>query len=155
MSFPLRKEAMSSAHLPFTLTIPSDLRMLSVARTFIEAVCQTAEIDRCTIQNIILALGEAVTNIIRHAHREKPEASIQICCRLDAETVEILLSDEGEPFNLAAVPHLDPGELRVGGRGVFLMRTVMDELSCQSQEPRGNTLRMVKYRRSGPVRECG
>jgi len=146
---------MSSAQLPFTLTIPSDLRMLSVARAFIEAVCQTEDMDQITIHNIVLAMGEAVTNIIRHAHREKPEASIQICCRLDAETVEILLLDEGEPFDLKAVPYMDPGEMRVGGRGVYLMRMLMDELCCEPLGPRGNSLRMVKRWRSPPVRECG
>src|SRR5262249_49185508 len=134
---------------------PSDLRMLSVVRAFIEAVCQTEDMDANTVHNIVLAAGEAVTNIIRHAHREKPEASVQISCRLDGEFVEILLRDEGDPFDLEAVPYMDPGELRVGGRGVFLMRALMDELSCQPLETRGNALRMVKRWRAAPVRECG
>ncbi|HEX5273636.1 MAG TPA: ATP-binding protein, partial [Gemmataceae bacterium] len=57
---------------------------------------------------------------------------------------EILISDEGAPFDLASVPHLDPAEVRVGGRGVFLMRKLMDELSCLPRGERGNTLRMFK-----------
>jgi len=142
--------------LPFTLTIPSDLRMLSVARAFIEAICQTEDMDRNTIHNIVLAMGEAVTNIIRHGHRENPEASVQISCRIDRDLVEILLLDEADPFDLAAVPYMDPGELRVGGRGVYLMRALMDELSCQPLGARGNALRMVKrWRSSASVRDCG
>ena len=142
--------------LPFTLTIPSDLRMLSVARAFIEAICQTEDMDRNTIHNIVLAMGEAVTNIIRHGHRENPEASVQISCRIDRDLVEILLLDEADPFDLAAVPYKDPGELRVGGRGVYLMRALMDELSCQPLGARGNALRMVKrWRSSASVRDCG
>jgi hypothetical protein len=42
------------------------------------------------------------------------------------------------------VPHLDPGEVRLGGRGVFLMRKLTDELSCQPRGARGNVLRLVK-----------
>jgi serine/threonine-protein kinase RsbW len=142
--------------LPFTLTIPSDLRMLSVARAFIEAICQTEDMDRNTIHNIVLAMGEAVTNIIRHGHRENPEASVQISCRIDRDVVEILLLDEADPFDLAAVPYMDPGELRVGGRGVYLMRALMDELSCQPLGARGNALRMVKrWRSSASVLDCG
>ena len=142
--------------LPFTLTIPSDLRMLSVARAFIEAICQTEDMDRNTIHNIVLAMGEAVTNIIRHGHRENPEASVQISCRIDRDLVEILLLDEADPFDLAAVPYMDPRELRVGGRGVYLMRALMDELSCQPLGARGNALRMVKrWRSSASVRDCG
>ena len=34
---------------------------------------------------------------------------------------------------------------RIGGRGVFLMRTLMDELSCERRGTRGNVLRMVKF----------
>ena len=53
--------------------------------------------------------------------------------------------DEGAPFDLPAVPEMDPAELRIGGRGVFLMRTLMDELTCQPRGERGNVLRMVKF----------
>jgi anti-sigma regulatory factor (Ser/Thr protein kinase) len=56
------------------------------------------------------------------------------------------LLDEGEPFDIDAMPTLDPAELRIGGRGLFLMRTLLDELTCQRREQRGNVLRMVKRR---------
>ena len=135
---------MASESPPVTLTIPSDLRLLTVARAFVEAVCQAHGLDKSTTHAIVLATGEAVSNIVRHAHRHRPEAQLQLQCRVRPGVFEIALSDEGEPFDLAAVPHLDPGELRAGGRGVFLMRALMDELSCQPRGPRGNTLRMVK-----------
>ena len=67
---------------------------------------------------------------------------------LRPDALEIRLHDQGEPFDLDAVPHMDPAELRVGGRGVFLMRSLMDELSCRPRTPeRGNVLCMVKRRR--------
>jgi anti-sigma regulatory factor (Ser/Thr protein kinase) len=40
--------------------------------------------------------------------------------------------------------------MRVGGRGIFLMRTLMDELSCEPRTPRGNRLRMVRRCRVRP-----
>jgi serine/threonine-protein kinase RsbW len=147
---------MSSANPPLTLTIPSDLRMLSVARAFIEAVCQVNSLDKATTHAVVLASSEAVSNVIRHAHRNKPDAQLQIHCQLDGDRIEICLLDEGDPFDLAAVPHLDPSEIRVGGRGVFLMRALMDELSCQPRQERGNTLRMVKRcGRAFRARDCG
>lgn len=130
----------------FTLTLPSDPRMLSVARAFVEAVCQTCDLDPRTTRSVVLATGEAVSNIVRHAHRGRADAQIQLQCTLRPDALEISLRDEGEPFDIAAVPHLDPAELRVGGRGVYLMRTLMDELSCVPRQDRGNTLRMVKRR---------
>ncbi len=137
---------------PWTLTIASDLRMLATARGFIEAVCQAAGFDEPTVHSIVLAADEAVNNVIRHAHHGRPDAVVQIQCFLHPDAIEIRLIDQGEPFDIAAVPHLDPGELRVGGRGVFLMRSLMDELSCQPRGEGGNTLRMVKCR--SPRREA-
>jgi len=126
------------------LTLPSDLRLLGVARSFVEAVCNAGGVDPDATSAVVLATNEAVSNIIRHAHQDRPGAHFQIQCCLCDDGVEICLVDEGEPFDLSAVPHLDPGEIRIGGRGVFLMRTLMDELSCQPHGERGNTLRMVK-----------
>jgi serine/threonine-protein kinase RsbW len=135
---------MASEAAPWTLTISSDLRLLALARAFVEAVCRTSGIDEPTTHAIVLATDEATNNVIRHAHQDRPEATIQIQCFRSPDGIEIRLLDEGEPFDITSVPHLDPAELRIGGRGVFLMRALMDELSCQPRGERGNTLRMVK-----------
>jgi serine/threonine-protein kinase RsbW len=130
---------------PLTLTLPSDLRLLGVGRTFVEAVCKARGLDQATTDAIVLATHEAVNNVIRHAHQDNPDAQLQIQCWCFPDRIEVCILDEGEPFDLAAVPHLNPAELRIGGRGVFLMRTLMDELSCHRRGERGNTLRMIKH----------
>jgi serine/threonine-protein kinase RsbW len=136
---------------PLTLTIPSDLRLLVIVRAFVDASCKAAGLDDATTGAIVLATHEAAGNAIRHAHQDLPQAQLQIQCWLNPDCVEIHLLDEGEPFDLESIPNLDPGELRIGGRGVFLMRALMDELTCHPRGERGNTLRMVKrcghYRR--------
>ncbi len=136
---------MAQDNPPLTLTIPSDLKLLGLANDFVETVCKIGGLDQSTTDAVVLATNEAVSNIIRHAHRDHPEALIQVQCRLGKENIEICLLDEGEPFNLAAVPYLDPTEIRCGGRGVFLMRSLMDELNCHPRGERGNALRMVKH----------
>jgi anti-sigma regulatory factor (Ser/Thr protein kinase) len=130
--------------VPWTLTIGSDLRLLSLARAFVEGICQVAGFDEATTHAIVLATDEATNNIMRHAHQGRPEIPIHIQCYLKADSIEIRLHDEGDPFDISAVPYLDPAELRPGGRGVFLMRALMDELTTQPRGGRGNTLRMVK-----------
>ena len=135
---------MASQGAPWTLTIPSDLRLLSLARSFVSTFCDAAGLDEPTTNGIVLACDEATNNVMRHAHLDHPDAQVQLQCRLRDDHIEILIHDEGQPFDLSSVPHLDPSELRVGGRGVFLMRAIMDELSCQPRGERGNTLRMVK-----------
>jgi serine/threonine-protein kinase RsbW len=130
---------------PLTLSLPSDLRLLSVARAFIESVCHAGRLDAGTTEAIVLAVHEAISNVIRHAHHDQPSALVQIQCYLAGDRVEIRILDEGEPFNLTTVPAMDPAELRIGGRGVFLMRALMDELTCAPRGERGNILRMVKF----------
>jgi serine/threonine-protein kinase RsbW len=147
---------MAADNPPLTLTLPTDLRMLCVARAFVEAVCHICDLDKTTTHAVVLATGEAVTNIIRHAHHGRPEAQLQLQCRLRTDALEITLLDEGEPFDLSTVPHLDPGELRLGGRGVYLMRHLMDELASAPRPGRGNALRMLKRRPPcGAIRDVG
>ena len=136
---------MASPTPPWSLIVPSDLHQVALARAFIEAVCQVCGLDQKTTAAVVLAAHEAINNIIRHAHLDRPDAQLQVQCFLQPQGLEIHLLDEGAPFDLAAVPHLDPSEIRIGGRGVFLMRTLMDEVSCQPRGEGGNTLRMVKH----------
>lgn len=129
---------------PLMLTVASDLALLPVVRDFVQASCQVAGLDKTAADGVVLATNEAISNVIRHAHKKCPEAPLQVQCFLHPDRIEIHILDEGEPFNLDSVPYLDPGEIRIGGRGVFLMRTLMDEISCEPRGERGNTLRMVK-----------
>lgn len=130
----------------FTLTLPSELRMLSVARTFVEAVCQTCQLERPVLHALVLVTGEAITNIVRHAHRHQPRTEMEMRLEIRAGQAVLTFTDQGEPFDINAVPHLNPSELRIGGRGVYLMRTLMDEVSCtpRGQGEPGNRLRLVK-----------
>ena len=57
---------------PFSLTIPSELRLLPVARLFVEAVCQAGGLDEADVNAVVLAVNEATSNVIRHAHRDRP-----------------------------------------------------------------------------------
>jgi serine/threonine-protein kinase RsbW len=144
----VRCEAQGKSHMDcpaFFLTLPSEARMLSLARTFVEAVCQAHHLERNLVHTLVLVTGEAFTTIVRHAHRNVPQAQMEIRLQIVNDTVAITFQDQGAPFDLATVPELAPGELRIGGRGVYLMRTLMDELTCQPRPGQnGNTLRMVK-----------
>jgi serine/threonine-protein kinase RsbW len=138
----------------FSLVLPSELRMLSVARNFVDAVCQAYRLDRATTHALVIVTGEAVTNIVRHAHQHRAGSQMELHLEILPDSVVITFRDEGAPFDLDSVPAMPPGELRIGGRGIYLMRTLMDELTCQPRgsEP-GNVLRMVK--RCEAMRECG
>ena len=84
-----------------------------------------------TTSSVVLATHEAAGNVIRHAHQGLPNAQLQIQCWLQPDLVEIHILDEGEPFDLESIPDLDPAELRIGGRGVFLMRALITGVRAQ------------------------
>ena len=131
---------------PFALTMPSDARLLPLARQFVEAVCLRHGFERAPCDAVLLAVHEALQNVIRHAHRDRPEAPVEIQCAVNGESIEVRLLDDGDPFDVTTVPHLDPGELRLGGRGVFLIRRLMDEVRSEPRPVRGNVLLLVKCR---------
>jgi serine/threonine-protein kinase RsbW len=93
---------------------------------------------------IEIALGEALANAVIHGNHEDPEKQVHVTCRctMDAEVV-LTVRDEGEGFDSRAVP--DPSEaprrLLSHGRGLYLMRALMDQVSFEAN---GAVVRMQK-----------
>jgi len=132
----------------FVAVFPSDAKLLGFARSFVENVGRYYGIDDGSLESLVLAVHEAVQNIVRHAHSGRDGARIELRGRrLESGAIEVQLIDQGQPFDIASVPHLDPGEVRLGGRGVFLIRRLVDEVYCEPCKPSGNVLRLVKYPR--------
>jgi len=127
-----------------SLTVPSQLASLARVRTFIESFCHEHMLNSEVIAAIVLAVHEAVANVIRHAHQYCADLPINIRCSRTLDAIEVVVEDEGECFDISAVPAIDPKQIREGGRGVYLMRTLMDKLTSCCREDGGNTLRMVK-----------
>ncbi len=135
---------------PVILTFPSDLIYLPIARAMVESICRLAGMDGKCLESFVLAVNEATSNVIRHAHKDRVDLAVQLECHVTQEQIEVRLLDQGEPFDLSGVPSLDPSELRCGGRGVYLMRALLDELTITARTGGGNVLRMVKRFRSSP-----
>jgi anti-sigma regulatory factor (Ser/Thr protein kinase) len=136
---------MTSRQVPFRLVLPSDLKLLPLARHFVETVGHFYTCDLCVLESLQLATHEALQNIIRHAHGDRGDAQLEIHIIPRPDGLELQLWDEGEPFDVSCVPHFEPGEMRPGGRGVFLMRRLVDELASEPRQPHGNILRLVKH----------
>jgi anti-sigma regulatory factor (Ser/Thr protein kinase) len=136
----------------FTLSFPSELHLVVVARTFVESVCHATGLERHIVDAVVLCAHEAIGNAIRHGNQGRSNATVVVTCRVTAESIEVCIHDEGPPFCLGAVPSLDPSEIRPGGRGIFLMRKLMDELKCLPREGGGNIVCLTKYCRHTPQR---
>ena len=91
---------------------------------------------------IRLALEEALTNAFKHGNNDRPDSTVNLVYRIGPESVELEIEDEGDGFDLHAVP--DPTvEENVeipAGRGIVLMRAFMTDVQFI---PPGNRVRMV------------
>lgn len=94
--------------------------------------------------DIEIAVGEALTNAVVHGNHEDPNKRVCVTsrCSEDGE-VSIAVHDEGEGFDSLAVPDPTAPEnvLSSHGRGIYLIRTLMDEVAF---EQNGTVLKMRK-----------
>ena len=103
--------------------------------------------DEDFLYELVLAVEEAVTNIILHGYAGK-QGVITILIQPYDGSVEIVLQDDAPPFDPTGVPapRLDlPLEERpLGGLGVFIMRKHSDEMTYRRTSTGLNELRLVK-----------
>jgi serine/threonine-protein kinase RsbW len=97
---------------------------------------------------IRLSLEEAIVNSIKHGHQGDVSKRVLFRYHVDAQRFQAEIEDEGPGFNPDAVPSpLAPENIELpGGRGVFLMRHYMTEVSFNA---RGNGVILHKTRESG------
>ena len=114
------------------------------------AKCRNDEEGQMEIET---ALREALANAIVHGNHEDPRKSVHVMCRCTPEEeVSIRVQDEGQGFDSNAVPDPTTPEHRLDehGRGIYLMKTLMDEIRF---EQGGAVVLMRKKRSSGKAAE--
>jgi len=95
-----------------------------------------------------LCLEELITNTIQHGLSNAPDHAIRICISRSANCLEIEVRDDApafDPFNSVATPDIDASvdERAVGGLGVHLVRTLMDE-AWATYDGTGNLITLKK-----------
>jgi serine/threonine-protein kinase RsbW len=107
--------------LPPTSSCLPDLRR-SVARS-LEGV------DEEVVADVLLALDEAVSNAVRHGSRAGD--SVLVSVRADGEWIEMTVHDGGPTPRLPRLPAEPPPALQTGGRGLWLILQLVDEVRLQ------------------------
>ncbi|MCX7702558.1 MAG: ATP-binding protein [Planctomycetota bacterium] len=135
------------------LVVSNMTENLATVRKFVMDTLADAGVSEKVVRKIILAVDEAVTNIIRHAYEEFSKGTrtidIKLCTYPARKCVEVTLHDSGKEFNPDEVktPNMDE-HIRLRkkyGLGIFLIRKVMDEVNYMFRTGEENILRMVKY----------
>lgn len=129
------------------IVVPSHPRWLRTVRTVVQEFAAEMGCDTKERHDIALAVGEAVSNVIKHSYQGNPSNKLSLVCRDTSGDLEIEIRDRGEAYDPAAKPTRPPEEIRVGGRGVYLMRALMDEVEYH-REGDVNCVRMKKLLRT-------
>jgi len=133
-----------SAPATFAYSLPSVVSVVSQVVEVLMSRISSFRIQDGSEDDIELALQEALLNAVIHGNREDPFKRVRVAlhCEPDGE-IEITIGDEGAGFDFYSVP--DPTDqehlLSTHGRGIFLMRRLMDEVSF---EERGTVVRLRK-----------
>jgi serine/threonine-protein kinase RsbW len=157
---------MSRPNVHYCLKLPGKTDNLELIRNFVSAVARKVGFGDDDISKIELSVDEACTNVIEHAHHRDARRDLDLAIKIDCEKLAVVVTDHGEGFRFkdVQVPDMKTyiAELRVGGLGIFLMKTLMDEVEYHSKPGLKNEVRMVKYllkrkdngkgKRVGPVR---
>jgi serine phosphatase RsbU (regulator of sigma subunit)/anti-sigma regulatory factor (Ser/Thr protein kinase)/uncharacterized membrane protein affecting hemolysin expression len=126
---------------------PAQESQLAGLRKTVEEICLQANLSSKEINNIILAIEEGATNIIRHAYMFS-EGEIRLKVEIFKHSIVFSLFDNGKSFQPPDKSKLDLKKMaatgRKGGLGFYLLNKVMDRVEYYSLEGE-NELRMTRF----------
>lgn len=135
----------------FHLRIPSQTEYLEIIREFVSRVARKVGFKEDDASKIELAVDEACTNVIEHAYGGDGKKMIDIAIQVDypGQKMSIIITDQGRGFDPSKLLAPDMKkylqEMRVGGLGVYLMQSLMDEINFEVKPGPKNQVKLVKY----------
>jgi anti-sigma regulatory factor (Ser/Thr protein kinase) len=141
-----------AAAKPVRLSVLSTPAHLAVVRAAVEAVCRIVGFDEERTTHVVLSVGEAMANIIRHAYGGANDGLIEVeLTPLKGEGgpgLRVCLRDSSRKASPAAgAPAARSPRLRPGGLGVPIMKRCMDSIDYRKAEGGGTVLTMTKRQR--------
>lgn len=129
-----------------TLTLESSLSSVDRVEQTAEHLAEQAGIDEDARFGITMAVREAAANAVFHGNHGDQEKQIVASFENTGKSLIFCIADQGEGVDLASLPDpLAPENiLRGSGRGIFLIRSFMDEVHFRHLHP-GTELTLIKY----------
>jgi serine/threonine-protein kinase RsbW len=133
--------------LSVRLTVASKIKAINPAVKRLMTMLRTTCLAPAQGFAIETALREALANAIVHGNRLNHAKNVQVCCGCDTQGIHIAIADQGDGFDPLTLPSPLAGQSLDAdhGRGIFLIRTHMDEVHF---EKGGREIHMRKKRRS-------
>jgi serine/threonine-protein kinase RsbW len=139
--------------LEYVLELPNDLRAIERSVDYLTDKGREVGFDDERLRlNFRVGLTEALANAMLYGNGRDPQKRVRVVACLTSQRIEIQVTDEGRGFNPDAVldPTLPANRVRPGGRGIFLIRQLMDRVEFND---RGNSITMILLSRSAAAGE--
>lgn len=129
-----------------TLTIGSRLELLSLVHALIEGLARQYGLDEDTTTALQIAVIEAGTNAIQHGNVFASDKHVRFEFKIAPEEICVYVADYGRGFDPLKVanPTDDSALLDPHGRGLYLMRTMVDDVTFDTREDHGTTVCLKK-----------
>lgn len=126
------------------IQIPSLVDNIRIVESFIDNAKERHEIDDDIYGNIMIAVTESVNNAIRHGNKEDQRKNVNLSMEMIDKRIKFIVEDEGEgfDFNHLEDPTAPENLENPGGRGIFLMKHLSDEVNFSNK---GRKVELVFY----------
>ena len=128
-------------------SLDSKLESVDSAEEIAVSVAQRAGFDEDDLLKIGMAVRESMVNAVVHGNRYSEHKKVRFSVANRADRFTVRIADEGLGFDFENLPDpLAPENLlRTSGRGIFLIRSFMDEFQVRRLDPGGTEVTLVKY----------
>jgi anti-sigma regulatory factor (Ser/Thr protein kinase) len=112
------------------IQIPSLTENLRIVESFIDNVKEKFNLNDDIYGNIMISVTESVNNAIHHGNQQNKSKSVSISLHLNDNQIQFTILDQGKGFDFNNLPDpTAPDNLeKIGGRGIFLMKNLADEV---------------------------
>jgi serine/threonine-protein kinase RsbW len=126
--------------------ISSVLDNLDLIQSLTDSITDFMKFDADSAHWIGMSVRESVTNAIQHGNKLDSSKKVDICFEVAQDRLSISVRDQGNGFQADKIPNpLDSSNLlKPSGRGIFYIRTFMDEVEFRSLSQGGTEVHMVK-----------
>lgn len=115
------------------ISIPSLIENIKIIESFIDNAKDSFEINDDIYGNIMISVTECISNAIIHGNRNDKNKLVHLELKMDNDQLKFTIEDEGEGFEVNELPDPTAPENieRTGGRGIFLIRHLTDEVKFE------------------------
>lgn len=136
------------------MKVPAKAEYVGVVRLTISGIASRMGFTYEDIEDMKIAISEAVTNVVEHAYENEQQGELRIGFGVYENKIEMMVADRGESFNfnevkdrigpMTVMSEIKPvTQMREGGFGLYLINALMDKVEIDNEE--GVVVLMTKY----------